>query len=323
LNPLASAENAAPRENPLPAAGLAALAELAAVGTGPSVRRIVLSDPQALLTFLEAEAAKVRRQIIDRRQAGEEELRSLKLRALAELAAGAAHEINNPLAVISGQAQHLLKSEESLERAKALERIVAQCKRIHGVLTDLMFFARPPETKKRLVSLGKLVGDVLKHLSPPAVERRIRLERGDIPPRLTVHADADMLAKALTCLITNAIEAAPTDGWARVTVETSRSGWVEVVIEDNGPGLTPAEREHLFDPFFSGRSAGRGAGLGLPKVWRIAELHGGQVRFASEAGQPTRFVLSLPAAVSRNGRADSPRSASHRTGRRNGKLVRR
>jgi signal transduction histidine kinase len=316
-----SAEKAAPLEDSPSAASLAALAELAVAGHDPPLRRMVLSNPESLLAFLESEAAQVRRQIAARRHLESEQLRRLKLQALAELAAGAAHEINNPLAVISGQAQHLLKSEESLERAKALERIIAQCKRIHGVLTDLMFFARPPQPQKRTVRVSKIVDGVLKGLGRLALERQIELKRGEVPPRLMLQADPDMLGRALTGLLANALEAAPTDGWTRLSVR-SVAGAVEFLIEDNGPGLGPTEREHLFDPFFSGRSAGRGAGLGLSKVWRIAELHGGQVHFVSEPGQPTRFLLSLPGPSNRNGHIVHPRHASERSNGRNGKLHR-
>jgi signal transduction histidine kinase len=69
---------------------------------------------------------------------------------------------------------------------------------------------------------------------------------------------------------------------------------VDLVVEDNGTGPAPVQREHLFDPFYSGRHAGRGRGLGLPTAWRLAREHGGDVRFECRAGGPTRFVLSLP-----------------------------
>lgn len=129
--------------------------------------------------------------------------------------------------------------------------------------------------------------------------------------------------KAVTCLVTNAVEAAPADGWVRLSVGHDTPGQIEIHVEDNGPGLTAVEREHLFDPFFSGRSAGRGMGLGLPKVWRIATLHGGQVRFSSAPGQPTRFTLALPIGTSSNGKQPpTVRSGNGRT-HRNGKLPQR
>jgi len=86
----------------------------------------------------------------------------------------------------------------------------------------------------------------------------------------------------------------PAEGWAGVRLETPSADTVAIVVEDNGAGPPPQQREHLFDPFYSGRSAGRGRGLGLPTAWRLARQHGGDVRFVSLPDGPTRFVLSLP-----------------------------
>ncbi len=221
-------------------------------------------------------------------------LEGLKLRGLAELAAGAAHEINNPLAIISGQAQHLLKSEESPERIHALQRIVAQSRRIHGILNDLMLYARPPRLQRRMVNLSQVVQDAAKTLADLALERRVRLDVSCVDAKLRLHADPQLLGVAVECLIRNGVEAAPAEGWVRVATESSSAG-VEVVVEDNGPGLNGAQREHLFDPFYSGRSAGRGVGLGLSKAWRIAQLHAGSLDFQDGSGRSTRFVLCLPA----------------------------
>jgi signal transduction histidine kinase len=256
-----------------------------------------------------------------RRREDEERLRDLKLRGLAELAAGAAHEINNPLAVISGQAQHLLKTEESLERAKSLERIIAQCKRIYAVLTDLMFYARPPQLQPRVINPGKLLAEVKSTLARQAGERNVTLtvEPGEF--RGSLHADPELLARALGCLAANGIEAAPAEGWVRLSFAANSAEQIDFHVEDNGAGLSTLEREHLFDPFFSGRAAGRGTGLGLAKAWRIATLHGGQLRFACEPGQPTCFTLSLPVTASASGKshARTRRSTNGRGHRVNGK----
>ena len=78
---------------------------------------------------------------------------------------------------------------------------------------------------------------------------------------------------------------------------------LEWVVEDSGSGPSPTQREHLFDPFYSGRQAGRGRGLGLPTAWRLAQGHGGEVRFEASAEGPTRFVLSVPLEAGSNARA--------------------
>jgi signal transduction histidine kinase len=96
----------------------------------------------------------------------------------------------------------------------------------------------------------------------------------------------------------NAVEAAPAQGWAGVRVEMPSPERLDLIVEDNGRGPLPGDREHLFDPFYSGRQAGRGRGLGLPTAWRLARQHGGDVRLAYCENGLTRFVLTLPTAPS-------------------------
>lgn len=253
----------------------------------------------------------------------DEKLRAQKLRALAEFAAGAGHEINNPLAVISGQAQYLLGGEEDAERRKSLETIVGQAQRIHQLLRNVMHFARPPAPKLQPTDLIRMVDEVATSLAESAAERNVRLrvrETEETPdndwprtavtrqtvltPLCMVRIDPAQVRTALTCMIKNAIEAAPEDGWTSVRVARVDSH-VEVIVEDSGPPLSAVLREHLFDPFFSGRSAGRGVGLGLPTAWSLVRQQGGDIFLASESGEPTRFVLRLPLMVD----SDSPRSS--------------
>ncbi len=261
---------------------------------------------------------------------------ALKLGALAEFAAGAGHEINNPLAVISGQAQYLLShlqisdgrfemadcpEEETLSDQSAilnlqseivhrsLQTIVGQAQRIHQILQELMQFAKPPRPQVQPIELAALVREAVGGLAELAAERRVQLHGTESLPALIVRGDPRQLRTALGCLLRNAIEAAPPDGWAGVHVEEPAPGLVELIVEDSGPGPARARLEHLFDPFYSGREAGRGRGLGLPTAWRLARENGGDVRFDDRGVGPTRFVLRLPlgpvpdavAASSRNG----------------------
>lgn len=244
-----------------------------------------------------------------------ERLRTLKLGALAEFAAGAGHEINNPLAVISGQAQYLLKKVVTSEAcpvttrdcgascplgsqhsalSTALQTIVQQTKRVHTILTELMQFARPPRPRPAVVDAAELVREVAASLHDTAARGQVRLVCPEVAAPVALHADPQQIRTALTCLLRNAIESAPAGGWAGVRVVVVDPEQVELIVEDNGPGPPPTQREHLFDPFYSGRHAGRGRGLGLPTAWRLAREHGGDVRFECHAGGPTRFVLSLP-----------------------------
>jgi signal transduction histidine kinase len=253
-------------------------------------------------------------QALHRQIAGEaERLLAQKLSALAEFAAGAGHEINNPLAVISGQAQYLLghlRAETRLPPRepgqegdpappsaawdRALQAIISQTRRIHQLLADLMQFARPPRPQKRTVDVGTLLREAAVSLQDLAAQRQVRLSVAELTGPLVLEVDYQQVSTALTCLLRNAIEAAPADGWAQVHLETPAPDLVDLVIEDNGSGPPPAQREHLFDPFYSGRSAGRGRGLGLATAWRLARENGGDVRFDSPPGGPTRFILRLP-----------------------------
>jgi signal transduction histidine kinase len=234
---------------------------------------------------------------VEQRQGERERLQAQKLTALAELAAGAGHEINNPLAVISGQAQYLLAHEEEPARRRALQTITSQAQRIHQILTELMHFARPPVPHRQPVDVGGLIRDVTESLRGLAAERKVRLVCAEPALPVAIHADPTQARTALSCLLRNAIEAAPAEGWAGIRLETPENGAVDLIVEDNGNGVSPAEREHLFDPFYSGRKAGRGRGLGLSTAWRLARQHAGEVRFDAASAAPTRFVLSLPRAA--------------------------
>jgi two-component system NtrC family sensor kinase len=267
---------------------------------------------QPLHDHLEREIDALQRALEEQVHGEARRLQTGKLTALAEFAAGAGHEINNPLAVISGQAQYLLSHErdwfrEDAESAprQALEAIVAQTRRIHGLLRELMQFAKPAPPCPGWLDLPALLGEVAASLDELARQRRVRIEVALQPERLPVYADAGQLRNALSCLLRNALEAAPADGWARLVLRRPIEGQaIEVVIEDSGPGPDASQRSHLFDPFFSGRTAGRGRGLGLPIAWRLSQLQGGDVRLEPpRRHEPTRFVLTLPYLSKPNGDA--------------------
>jgi two-component system, NtrC family, sensor kinase len=263
-----------------------------------------------LLEPLERQFDQVQQALEEQRAAERQRLQAQKLTALAEFAAGAGHEINNPLAVISGQAQYLLKkiadcrlpiadgSEQSaicnLQSAMegSLQTVIGQTQRIHQLLNELMQFARPPRPQKDLVDVPALIQDVAAELREPAVQRGVQLNCSGPTQPVSLYADVRQIRTALTCLLRNAIEAAPAGGWAGIRLERPAADRVEFVVEDSGSG--PVQRDHLFDPFYSGRSAGRGRGLGLPTAWRLAREHGGDVRFDERSTGPTRFILSLP-----------------------------
>lgn len=226
-----------------------------------------------------------------------ERIQTAKLASMAEFAAGASHEINNPLAVISGQSQYLLKQETDETRRRALQSIVRQTRRIHGILTELMHFARPTAPQTEWVELGRIIREAAVPIAPLAAERDVDLEVVAERSPLWIDVDPRQMTTALAALIRNGVEAAPVGGWVKVST-VHRSDRLDIIVDDNGAGLDDRSREHLFDPFFSGRTAGRGRGLGLSAAWRLVREHGGELCHVPNPDGPTRFVISLsPAAV--------------------------
>jgi two-component system, NtrC family, sensor kinase len=273
------------------------------------------TDSAPFLAPLEHDLDRLHTTLIHWKQAEEQRVRNAKLAALVEFAAGASHEINNPLAVISGQSQYLLHREIEDDLRPSLESIVRQTQRIHAILTELMQFARPPQLTRKRIVLRDAVYAAVEMFRATASGTGIRLECANIPLTLWVDADLRHLQTAIGCLVRNAIEAAARNprveceeydessppvpvedsckGWVRLRLERSGST-VDLIVEDSGLGPTAAQCEHLFDPFYSGRTAGRGRGLGLPTAWRLAREHGGDVYYVPAANGPTRFVLTLP-----------------------------
>lgn len=226
---------------------------------------------------------------IDRR------LRDLKLEAMAEFAAGAGHEINNPLATITGRAGLLLQKEADLERRRALETIGGQALRIRDMIGDAMTFARPPQPVPEAFSPAAEIEAVLK-IHAAQFEQQATELITELDHALVLKADREQFRVVASCLIRNSLEALKSGGSVRVECRRSDNpGRVELRVTDTGPGLTEAEREHLFDPFYSGRPAGRGLGFGLAKCWRILQMHGGDIDAATPLNGGLRLRTSWPA----------------------------
>jgi signal transduction histidine kinase len=218
-----------------------------------------------------------------------------KLESLAEFAAGAGHEMNNPLAVITGRVQLLLQSEQDPQKRRELAIIYAQAMRVHEMIADLMLFARPPQPQLANVDLAALCRRVTDEVADEAAQRQISLAP-DIGPSLAIVADATQIAVALRALLDNAIEAVGRAGRVSLACRrASEGGGAEIVVADDGPGIADEVRRHLFDPYYCGRSAGRGLGLGLSKCWRIVTNHGGRIEVDSQTGRGATFRIRLPA----------------------------
>lgn len=222
-----------------------------------------------------------------------------KLEALAEFAAGAGHEINNPVATIVGRTELLLKGETNPERRQALLTIGAQALRIRDMIGDSMLFARPPKPEPKSLNLVDAVDEVLRKLDETFRAKSLKVARhgdSDVP----ILADPVQLRVVISNLLLNSANASDAGGSIRVACfarELESRLSAELVVHDGGAGFSKVEREHLFDPFFSGRQAGRGLGFGLCKCWRIVEQHGGQIDCESSPGKGTTFRVTWPAAA--------------------------
>jgi hypothetical protein len=225
-----------------------------------------------------------------------ERLEREKLASLKELAYGASHEINNPLANIAGRAQTLLAEETDPERQRKLAAIHRQAMRAHELIADVMLFARPPKLNLAPCELIELVRRVVDQLRELASEYDVKLVCESADESVRLSADATQLGVAVHAVIVNALEAAG-GGHVRVVVRQKSVGaepWAEVAVHDDGPGISDEVRRHMFDPFYSGREAGRGLGFGLSKCWRIVTDHGGQVVVQRPAGGGAQIEILLP-----------------------------
>ncbi len=252
----------------------------------PSEAEATIVDVSSRLVGQWQEAADLRRTLAGRLPD------DAKLEAMAEFAAGAGHEINNPLGTISGRIQMLLPGETAPDRRLSLETIGAQALRIRDMIGDAMLFARPPHPVHESVSMSELAREVVEALASAAEQlgNRLVLECDD---QCLAEADPTQARVTLGALINNAIEATEQ---GEITISVSEgefAGAVVIQVTDTGTALSADELEHMFDPFYSGRQAGRGLGFGLSKSWRIVTMHGGTIRVESTA-TGTRFTVQWP-----------------------------
>lgn len=221
-----------------------------------------------------------------------------RFESLAEFAAGAGHELNNPLAVIQGRAQLLLAKTTHDSTKQSLKAIIDQTLRAHRMLRDLIFIARPGHPRPRYFRPADQVRTVAAELKEEAARHDVHLEVSTCPAaaRLeTDHLDPDHFRHMTLSLLRNAIEASRESG--RVQVSLRQEGQsLKLTVDDNGRGFDSRESLHLFDPFYCGRKAGRGLGLGLPRLARIVEQLNGRVRYRSQphGGSVFEVVLPLP-----------------------------
>jgi hypothetical protein len=232
-------------------------------------------------------------------------LQAEKMATVGVLAAGVAHEINNPLTAISGFSQGLRKRLPRIEEQvdgdvftdfqEYLETILKECSRCQEIVQTLLTFSRPTNSRFTRINLNELILDCLKIL-------RYRLKKSPgvvLKPELDkrlhwFHGDEAQLKQVVLNLVTNALDAVDEHG--RITIRTSRGpqGQVSLVVEDDGAGIPREDLERLFDPFFTTKPVGQGTGIGLSTCYTIVQGHGGQIFVCSDEGKGTSFCVTLP-----------------------------
>jgi len=220
-----------------------------------------------------------------------------RLAAVGELAAGVAHELNNPLAAVQAYAQLLNERQDLDESVKTdLQTIHTEAQRASRITGNLLSFARQYKPERTLISINDMLQQALEldayHLKVSGIEVVTQFDP-DLPKTL---ADPHQMQQVFVNLITNAEQAiTEARGKGTLRVRTSRvAAEIHISFQDNGPGIPDENLTRLFDPFFTTKTVGKGTGLGLSICYGIVKEHGGRLHAESELGKGTTFVVELP-----------------------------
>jgi two-component system sensor histidine kinase HydH len=219
--------------------------------------------------------------------------RSQRLASLGSLAAGVAHEIRNPLSSIKGFAVYFRERQEKEEEKKIAGIMIQEVDRLNRVVSQLVELARPVSVSKKPVSLKTVVENSLELLEREAFEKKIEIKKTFSPGEFEIPADADRINQVLLNLYLNAIESMENGG--SLTVELyGRDEGTFIRVSDTGAGINEKDLPHIFDPYFTTKTAG--TGLGLAIVHNIVEAHDGKITVESRLGKGTTFEVFLPGA---------------------------
>ncbi|MFZ5915920.1 MAG: ATP-binding protein [Chloroflexota bacterium] len=228
-------------------------------------------------------------------------IQSEKLASVGELAAGVAHEINNPLGVILGFTQVILKKiPEDDAFSKPLLSIEREGLRCKKIIQGLLDFSRRSTPTFQPVQLNETVQAACELIEHQFSINNVSLVKGFAPNLPQIQADANQLQQVFVNLIINAYHAMPKGGQIRVTTRAVGDK-VQAIFADTGVGIPPENLKRIFDPFFTTKEVGKGTGLGLSVSYGIIESHGGKIEVESQVGVGTTFVITLPVERGGNG----------------------
>jgi signal transduction histidine kinase len=250
--------------------------------------------------LLEAVAKKVayiidHKEASDKKKSLEEQLRHAdRLATIGQLAAGIAHELNNPLGDILGFAQLASKHPDLNEDVyQDLVKIVKSTLYAREIIKKVLYFGRQTHPKETQTDLNELIGEWLDVFESRCAKSGVRIvvERDEALPM--VAGDPAQLNQVLVNVVVNAIQAMP--GGGTLTIRTmSREGWASIIVEDTGQGIEKAHMDKIFLPFFTTKEVDEGTGLGLSVVYGIVNEHGGRIEVDSKKGQGATVELKFP-----------------------------
>jgi two-component system NtrC family sensor kinase len=268
-----------------------------AMATLIKTRGIKLAELNAALhaeqSRLEARIAQTRSEL---QEAQALLLHQEKMAAFGLLAAGIAHEVGNPLTSISSIVQMLKRRDPDAYTRERLELVGGQLQRIQTTLRELINFSRPASSQRSRVSLAEIIHEALniaKYYKDTKSRQIIAAIPADLPVLVGVR---DQLVQVVLNLVLNAIDATSKDGRIEIAARLVGTSTVELTVSDNGTGITPAQAERLFQPYFTTKKTGTGLGLFVTR--KLIDAHGGTIEFSSEFGRGTTFTIRLPVPTS-------------------------
>jgi signal transduction histidine kinase len=239
-------------------------------------------------------------------------LRAEQIASSGELAAGVAHEINNPLGIIQNYVQLIDLQIRDMEIKETLAQIQVELNRIVEIVQSLLSFSRVRQNPYKPLPLNDLLDEVLLLVSHKLKDKNIVVARHYPAKPVVIMGYENKLKQLFMNLIMNSIDAVLTGGHIEATVEESHQH-VEVTIRDNGYGIPDTIQEEIFKPFFSTKMTKTNTGLGLSICQHIVESHKGIITFSSDPGKSTRFTVRLPVErkPSQTDPAEQPSSSIH------------
>jgi two-component system NtrC family sensor kinase len=244
-------------------------------------------------------------------QTQQELLHKEKLASMGQLAAGVAHEINNPLGTILLFADVMYKeAPEDDPRRDDLKMIINETTRCKNIVADLLNFARQQEVLAQETDLHALLEKVIEGVQLQPIFKGVEIVRQFSPALPLIQADPAQLQQVFVNLLNNAAEAMPDGGTITLSTRPMDSQWVEIKVSDTGCGIPEENLGKLFTPFFTTKPPGKGTGLGLSIVYGIIKMHRGQISVQSQVGVGTTFTITLPVQLPKEQLASGSTSTS-------------